>query len=182
MSDGRGLQELSPSLGMKRRDFAWLRWSPLAGPSSSTILRALSRSFGVPHRVPSSRYQTLIFKLGTSSLIRSIMGWRVRAKPRGPRGSPCWTPLWLRIVCSPLSTGPGWPSYTVPPQQHFWLVWHLFSVASPEGPCWASSVASRVCLPHPKHRTTVLGCHQPATASVWTSLASLFLSRTCAHL
>ena len=99
--DGRGLQELSPSLGMKRRDFAWLRWSPLAGPSSSTILRALSRSFGVPHRVPSSRYQTLIFKLGTSSLIRSIMGWRVRAKPRGPRGSPCWTPLWLRIVCSP---------------------------------------------------------------------------------
>jgi hypothetical protein len=34
---------------------------------------------------------------GTDSLIFSMTGWRTRAKPRGPRGSPCWTPQQLRI-------------------------------------------------------------------------------------
>ena len=101
MSDGRGLRPKSSSLGMKSRDFALFRFSPLVGLSSSMMLIAFIKSSGDPQRVPSSRYHTLIRRLGTSRLIRSTIGWRAKAKPRGPKGSPCWTPQQLRIVWSP---------------------------------------------------------------------------------
>ncbi len=91
MSEGRGLLEGSASSAMYRSDLARFSLSPRAGPSCSTILRAAAKSSGEPHRVPSSRYQALILSSCTSVLILSTIGWRVRAKPRGPRGSPCWT-------------------------------------------------------------------------------------------
>ena len=59
---GRGLLEASAPCGIKRSDFDLLRIKPLEGPSSSTISRALSKSSGEPHRVPSSKYQTLMCK------------------------------------------------------------------------------------------------------------------------
>ena len=98
MSAGRGFGRAAASCGMNRRDFLLFRWRPRAGPSSSTIWRALARSAGVPQRVPSSRYQTLMLRVGTSLWIFSTMGCKARAKANGPRGSPCCTPHWLIIV------------------------------------------------------------------------------------
>ena len=94
-SGGREEEEASQSLGMKRRDFSLLRWRPTEGPSDSTMWRAAERSPGGPTRVPSSRYQAFKAREGTSALIRSMIGWRVRANPSGPRGSPCCTPQQL---------------------------------------------------------------------------------------
>ena len=89
ISDGRGEHEASASSGIKRRDLLLLRRSPRAGPSLSTIWRAAARSSGGPTRVPSSRYQAFKARPGTSALMRSMMEWRVKANPRGPKGSPC---------------------------------------------------------------------------------------------
>ena len=84
---GRGVNE----------GFALVRKSPRGGPSDSMMERDVASSFSVPQRVPSSRYQVLMRRPGTDSLIFSMTGWRTRVKPRGPRGSPCWTPQMLRI-------------------------------------------------------------------------------------
>ena len=51
-----------------------LRTSPLEGPSDSIMVRALSRSEGVPQMVPSSKYQVLMSRSGTSLLISSMRG------------------------------------------------------------------------------------------------------------
>ena len=59
ISGGRVERSASASLGMKREDLALFRWSPRAGPSLSTMLRAAARSSGETARVPSSRYTLL---------------------------------------------------------------------------------------------------------------------------
>ena len=64
----------SPALGMKRINLLVLRWRPTEGPSDSTIWRATEKSPGEPTRVPSSRYQAFKARLGTSALMRSMMG------------------------------------------------------------------------------------------------------------
>ena len=79
------------------RDLHLFRNSPRGGPSNSIIERAMASSCSVPQRVPSSKYHTFMRRPGTDSLIFSMTEWRTRAKPRGPRGSPCWTPQQLRI-------------------------------------------------------------------------------------
>ena len=78
-----------------RRDLPLLRWRPTEGASDSTIWRAVERSPGEPIRVPLSRYQVVRESVGTSALIRLMIGWRVRANPSGPSGSPCCTPQHL---------------------------------------------------------------------------------------
>ena len=80
-------------------DLLLLRKSPRGGPSDSMMERAVASSFSVTQRVPSSRYHALMRRPGTASLIFSMTGWRTRAnfRPRGPRGSPCWTQQQLRI-------------------------------------------------------------------------------------
>ena len=100
-SGGRGDREATQSLGTKRRDLPLLRWRPTGGPSVMTMWSAAERSLGRPTRVPSSRYQAFKARLGTSALIRSTMGWRVKANPSGPRGSPCYTPQQLRMEFVP---------------------------------------------------------------------------------
>ena len=70
-------------------DLDRFRSRPRGGPMMD---RAAARSSSDPHRVPSSRYQALIKRPGTSRLIRSTTGWRASANPKGPRGSPCCTP------------------------------------------------------------------------------------------
>ena len=79
------------------RDFPLFRNRPRGGPSVSMMERARASSSSVPQRVPSSRYHTFIRRPGTNSLIFLMMGWSTSAKPRGPNGSPCWTPqqLWI---------------------------------------------------------------------------------------
>ena len=101
ISVGRGLLELSAFSGIKWRDLDLFNFSPLQGPSISSIFRAHIRSSAQPHKVPSSRYQALIIRFRTSLFILSTIGWSVKVKHRGPRGSPCWTPQQLRIVWSP---------------------------------------------------------------------------------
>ena len=73
-------------MGMCNSDLALFRCYPRAGPSSSMMASAAQRSLADPQKVPSLRYHALIRRLGTPSLIFSMMGWRV---PNGPRGSPC---------------------------------------------------------------------------------------------
>ena len=97
MSDGRGLLVKSASSEIWR-DFDLFKWSPLAGPSSSMIFKALTRSYAEPQSVPSS--VPIDLEPGTSSLILFVTGWRVRGNPRGPRGSPYWTLQQLRMLCS----------------------------------------------------------------------------------
>ena len=96
ISDGREEFE-SHWLGTKRRDLDLLRWRPREGPSFSMMSSAAERPSGGPTRVPSLRYQAFKAREGTSALIRSTMGWRVRENPSEPRGSPCCTPqqLWM---------------------------------------------------------------------------------------
>ena len=72
----------------KRKDLPLLRWRPTEGPSVSTMRSAAERSPGEPTRVPLSRYQAFKARVGTSALIRSTMGWRVKATPSKPRGPP----------------------------------------------------------------------------------------------
>ena len=69
--------------------------------SDSIIWSAAEMSPGEPTRVPSSRYQAFKAKVGTSTLIRSMIGWRVKTNPSGPRRSPCCTPQQLRIESLP---------------------------------------------------------------------------------
>ena len=64
---------------------------------SSIMLKAAWRSEREPQRIPSSRYQPLRLRPGTSSWILSMMGCRRMEKAKGPKGSPCWTPVQLRI-------------------------------------------------------------------------------------
>ena len=88
-SGSRGEWETSQSLGMQRRDLPLLRWRPTEGPSDSIIWSVAEMSPGEPTRVPSSRNQAFILaRVGTSTLICSMIGWRVKANPSGPRGSP----------------------------------------------------------------------------------------------
>ena len=101
MSDGSGDWVASASSGMKSRDLPLLRWRPTDGPSRSMMCSAVARSYGWPMRVPLSRYQVLRARPGTLALICSTMGWNVRAKPRGPSGSPCCTPWQLWMLFSP---------------------------------------------------------------------------------
>ena len=101
ISDGNGDWEASTSSGMKRRDLERLRWRLTEEPSFSMIPSAVMRSSGEPTRVPSSKYHVFKARSGTSDLIRSTMGWRERAKPSGPKGSPCCTPQQLRTVSWP---------------------------------------------------------------------------------
>ena len=89
MSERRVDWEASASGGMNNKDLLWFTCSPRAGPSSSTMRRATARSSGEPTKVPSSIYQALRERPGTSALIFSMNGWRVRANPKGPKGSPC---------------------------------------------------------------------------------------------
>ena len=84
MSEGSGEREASSSSGMKRSDLLRLRLRPSAGPSRSMMLRAAASWSGEPIRVPSSRYQEFKVRPGTCSWICLTMGWRVKAKPRGP--------------------------------------------------------------------------------------------------
>ena len=94
-SGGRGLLGIEPEQegGIKRRDLLQFRWRPKEGPSLPMMLSTVNKSSGRPHKVASSKYQLLIKRLGTSCLICSTIGCKVRAKPRGPRGSPCCTPM-----------------------------------------------------------------------------------------
>ena len=105
ISEGRGLVKERSAGGMYKRHLLRLRCRPREGPSASMMERALSKSAGGPHSVPSSRYQQLIRSPGTSCLIRLIIGFRARAKPRGPKGSPWWTPQQLEIWQSPKKRG-----------------------------------------------------------------------------
>ena len=98
ISEGSGLGGWTELGGTNSKDFARLRCRPRAGPSCSTMWSAVARLSGEPHRVPSSRYQALMLREGTSCLIFSTIGWSATAKARGPRGSPCCTPHWLVMV------------------------------------------------------------------------------------
>ena len=55
--------------GAKTRHLALLRKRPREGPSDSMMVRAVAKSSGVPHKVPSSKNQAFIRRPGTSSLI-----------------------------------------------------------------------------------------------------------------
>ena len=60
----------------------------MVGAISSMIDRANLRSPGELQRVSSSvaGYQEFVSRPGTSLLTFSMIGWRVRANPKGPRG------------------------------------------------------------------------------------------------
>ena len=88
MSESRGW-DTDESGEAAINDLDRFRKRPLEGPSDSMIDTAEARLSKEPHRVPSSRYQAFIRRSGTSRLIRSIIGCKVKANPRGPRGSPC---------------------------------------------------------------------------------------------
>ena len=84
--------------GTNNKDLLLLRWRPLEGPSSSIIFKAFNRSSPEPQRVPSSRYQTFINKLGSSFAILSMMGWRAKQRlgdlkdhPAGLRSNSRWS-------------------------------------------------------------------------------------------
>ena len=47
-------------------------------------------------------------RVSTSALMLSTMGWRVRANPNGPNGSPCCTPQQLWMMSLP-KWRKGWP-------------------------------------------------------------------------
>ena len=102
MPGGRRDWEASLWLGAYRRDLARLRWRPREGPSLSIMSSVAERPSGGPTRVPSSRYQAFKAREGTSALIRSMMGCRVRENPSGPRGSPCCTPQQLWMTSLPM--------------------------------------------------------------------------------
>ena len=101
ISGGSELESEAVGLEEKRSDLALLSINPLGGPSCSMMAKAEERSDGAPTRVPSFKYHLLILRLGTSTLILSTMDCKATANPKGPRGSPCWTPLQLRIHVSP---------------------------------------------------------------------------------
>ena len=86
---------------MKSKDFALFKLRPTGGPSDSMMLREAAMSQEEPTKMPPSKYYAFRVRLGTVALMRSKMGWRVRAKPSGQRGLPCCTPQQLKIVCKP---------------------------------------------------------------------------------
>ena len=101
MSDGRGDWDVSASSGIKRRDLLLLRGRaiPLHNEkSSSKILRRAHQCaiIKIPGIQCESRKLTLIF---------SMRRWRIKAKPSGPKGSPCCTPQQLRIESLPRRNG-----------------------------------------------------------------------------
>ena len=111
MSRRSDVVETSIREGRNSRDLFRFRCWPTERLSDSIIFSVESRALGRggQHRVPSSRYQAFSLNLVTSALICLLMGWRVKAKPRGPGESPCCTPLQLRIVilCRRYR---GWPA------------------------------------------------------------------------
>ena len=92
ISGGRGEQEALAFSGMNSKDFVLLSLRPSDGPSDSMMLRVAAMSCGEPTKLPSSKYHAFRVRLGNTALMCSTLGWRVRVKPSGPRGSPCCTP------------------------------------------------------------------------------------------
>ena len=76
------------SAGTNRRDLLLFKRRPREGPWDSIIVRAEQMSLGDSHKVPSSRYQALISKPGTSLLICSTTGWQSTRDPRGHPAEP----------------------------------------------------------------------------------------------
>ena len=83
MEGRRGLFEKETSIGTQRWDLLQFKRIPREGPSDSMMARAEQRSPTEPQRVPLSRYQALIRRLGTSSQLWGVGQGQTPVDPRG---------------------------------------------------------------------------------------------------
>ena len=110
-SAGKFGKVLSPE-GQKTSHLLKLRCKPCEGPIEDNCSKRAAREARGPTKVPSSKYQ--IWRQRSGNEAKSSRRFRTTSeKSKGPRGSPCWTPLDDLMEALPKRNSPSQYIYIV---------------------------------------------------------------------